>query len=54
MKYTVSIDFRKGPSFSCDVEAADALRAESKAITTARMNGFDMMVKRVQTSEVSV
>lgn len=47
MKYFVSIDFRKGPSFSMTLDAVKEEDAKHDAMRLARDCGFDGVPKKV-------
>lgn len=44
--YKVTIDFRKGPSFSSEALASNEVSAEVFVLRSARANGFNEAVKK--------
>lgn len=46
-RFFVSIDFKKGPAFSTEIEAADKKQAEAQAKADAKIFGFDYAVRKV-------
>lgn len=47
--FSVEINFKKGPSFSCtSVPADDESQAKEKALYHARQNGFRELVKKIK------
>lgn len=47
MRFDISIDFKKGPAFSCTVEAQNEKVAKLLAIRDAAYMGMDCSVKRI-------
>lgn len=47
MKFKVTIDFSKGPSYSAEVHAAGEEDAQSWALKNARDCGFDAIPKKI-------
>lgn len=47
MKFKVTIDFRRGPSFEAVVDANSKFDAEVRAALLARGNGFHAIPKKV-------
>ncbi len=50
MRYQVNIDFKKGPSYGCVVDATDDKFAVQHALFEARCNGFNQPYKKGQAS----
>lgn len=52
MRYHVNIEFKKGASFSCDVDAVSEKFAEQQGVFDARISGYHDAVKKVSASPV--